>query len=102
MSSSPEDCAPVPGASSQRTRNSTADAEDRGSIVRRHIAAFGRFWWEFLVGDTPELLVGSFATVGIVAILTHNHSVRVVTVGALPVLVLLLLTASVGRAVRQK
>ena len=24
----------------------------------RWLSAFGRFWWEFIVGDTPELAVG--------------------------------------------
>jgi hypothetical protein len=48
---------------------------------------FGRFWWEFLVGDTPELLVGSLSSMGAAALLVHQVGVRAVVVGALPVLV---------------
>ncbi|MGH9016371.1 MAG: hypothetical protein ACRDY1_01365 [Acidimicrobiales bacterium] len=64
---------------------------------RRALLAFGRFWWEFLVGDTPELLVGSVAAVGLVALLVHGVDVRVLVVGALPVLVVGLLTLSLLR-----
>lgn len=61
---------------------------------RRALVAFGRFWWDFLVGDTPELLVGSLVALGIVALLRHDVDVRVVVVGALPVLVVVILTLS--------
>ena len=29
---------------------------------------FWRFWWEFLVGDTPDLTVGAIVVLGIVAL----------------------------------
>jgi hypothetical protein len=64
------------------------------------VAAFGRFWWEFLVGDTPELLVGAVLAVAIVALLAHDGAARALTVGALPVLVVVLLGTSVRRAAR--
>jgi len=31
----------------------------------RALGAFGHFWWEFLVGDTPELAVGSVAAIAV-------------------------------------
>jgi hypothetical protein len=65
---------------------------------RRGARAFGRFWWDFLVGDTPELLVGALAAIGIVALLVHGHDVRAVVVGALPVLIVALLALSTFRA----
>jgi hypothetical protein len=68
---------------------------------RRGVTAFGRFWWEFLVGDTPELLVGSVVAVGIAALLVHNVGVRAVVVGALPVLVVGILALSTVRARRR-
>ncbi len=61
---------------------------------RRGVVAFGRFWWEFLVGDTPELLVGSLVAIGIAALLVHNIGIRAVVVGALPVLVVAILALS--------
>ena len=31
------------------------DGPDRSApVVVRWAAAFGRFWWDFLIGDTPE------------------------------------------------
>ena len=74
------------------------DTPDNQPAWRRGVVAFGRFWWEFLVGDTPELLVGSALAVGAVALLVHNVGVRVVVVGALPVLVVALLALSTFRA----
>jgi UDP-N-acetylmuramyl pentapeptide phosphotransferase/UDP-N-acetylglucosamine-1-phosphate transferase len=64
------------------------------------VSAFGHFWWEFLVGDTPELLAGAVIAVGVVALLAHQGAARVVVVGALPVLVIIMLGASVRRAQR--
>lgn len=36
-----------------------------GSAVVRAARAFGRFWWEFLIGDTPELF---FAVLGVIGL----------------------------------
>jgi hypothetical protein len=69
-------------------------------VLRRYASAFGRFWLEFLVGDTPELLVGGVVAVVIVALLVHHGVARAVTVVCLPVLVVALLGASVRRAQR--
>jgi hypothetical protein len=60
--------------------------------------AFGRFWWDFLVGDTPELLVGAAVAVGLAALFVHNVGIRVIVVGALPVLVVGILALSTLRA----
>jgi hypothetical protein len=70
------------------------------SLVRRYGAAFGRFWWEFLVGDTPELLIGGVLVVGLVALFAHHGVARAVTVALMPILVIALLVASVRRAQR--
>jgi len=67
-------------------------------LWRRYIVAFGRFWWDFLVGETPELLIGAVVAVGAAALLVHNGAVRVVVVGSLPVLVLGILALSTLRA----
>ena len=83
----------LPDASPQDRRTSP-------SLVRRYGTAFGRFWWEFLVGDTPELLVGAILVVSAGALFAHNGVARVVTVGSMPVLIVALLATSVQRARR--
>jgi hypothetical protein len=72
------------------------------SPVRRSVAAFGHFWWEFLVGDTPELLVGAVLSVAVAALLAHHGAARALTVGSLPVLVVVVLETSVRRARRAR
>ena len=69
-------------------------------VVKRITIAFGRFWWEFLIGDTPELFVGAAAVVGLVALLCVDASLRMACAVILPVLVLALLTLSVWKASR--
>jgi hypothetical protein len=71
------------------------------AAVARALAAFGRFWWEFLIGDTPELFVGSVAIVGTVALLCLDHSARTWAGLVLVLLVTALLVASVWKAARK-
>lgn len=35
------------------------------SKVGGWVTAFGRFWWEFLIGDTPELFVAVLVVIGL-------------------------------------
>ena len=39
------------------------------TAVGRLVRAFGHFWWDFLVGDTPELAVATGAIVGLAFLL---------------------------------
>ena len=71
-------------------------------LVVRWLRSFGAFWWDFLVGDTPELFVGALVVIGVVALLAKAWSVNAAAVTALPVLVVALLAASVARASRSK
>jgi len=66
--------------------------------LRGALAAFGRFWWEFLVGDTPEVTVGVVAVVVVALLLRHQ---RVVAVVLLPLLVASLLAATTWRGRRR-
>jgi hypothetical protein len=43
------------------------------SAVGRAIRAFGRFWWDFLVGDTPELALATGALVGLAFLLAGQR-----------------------------
>ena len=71
-------------------------------LVQRWLRSFGTFWWDFLVGDTPELFVGALVAIGIVALLVKASSLNAVAVGGFPALVVLLLAASVARERRAK
>ena len=68
----------------------------------RWLTAFGRFWWEFLIGDTPELFVGAVAVVGVLALLSLYPGLRTAAALRAPVLVAGVLTASIWRAVRNR
>jgi hypothetical protein len=67
-------------------------------LIKRWLVAFGKFWWDFLVGDTPELLIGVLAGTGVVALLVRAASLNSVAVVSLPALVIVLLAASLSRA----
>jgi hypothetical protein len=66
------------------------------------VVAFGRFWWDFLVGDTPELFVGAVVAVGITALLCVRPGLRTAAAFVLPVLVACVLGLSVWRAARKR
>jgi len=70
-------------------------------LASRMIVGFGRFWWDFLVGDTPELLVGVVVVLGLTAWLCVAHSYRTSAAFILPLLVVGVLGASVRRASRR-
>ena len=75
---------------------------DRRSWAVRWPAAFGHFWWEFLVGDTPELFVGVVAVVGAVALICVHPGARRLAALVLPLMVIAVLGASVWRVARRR
>jgi hypothetical protein len=93
---SPASPGPVPG--SLTGGPGAAAATSRSPLARRWLVAFGRFWWDFLVGDTPELLIGVLIALGIVALLVKAASLNALAVAGSPVLVAVLLGISVYRA----
>ena len=36
----------------------------------RYLIAFGQFWYDFLIGDRPELFVGPILALAVVAVVT--------------------------------
>jgi hypothetical protein len=85
--------------------SSSAPADPPGggpSWARRAVIGFGRFWWDFLIGDTPELFLGAVVVVGLVAAVCLDHGLRDVAAALLPLLVAGLLTGSVWRASRRR
>ncbi len=67
------------------------------TAVIQALSAFGRFWKDFLIGDAPELFVGTLVLVG-AALALHTH--RAVAVIVLPLIAIVFLGGSVlrGRA----
>jgi hypothetical protein len=43
------------------------------SAITRAVRAFGLFWWDFLVGDTPELALATGAIVGLAFLLAGQR-----------------------------
>jgi hypothetical protein len=68
------------------------------ALLARGVKAFGRFWWDFIVGDTPEL---ALATGIIVALAFLISGERVVGVILLPLLAAGFLLASTLRGRRR-
>ena len=64
----------------------------------RYVVAFGRFWWNFIVGDDWTVAAGVAVAIGLVAILV-DHDVNAWWL--LPVAVVLLTGISVWRQAGQ-
>ncbi len=50
------------------------------SMLGRWLSAFGHFWWDFLVGDTPELFVAVVAVIGLAFALHASTAAGIVVV----------------------
>jgi hypothetical protein len=72
------------------------------SWLTRVLKGFGMFWWDFLVGDTPEITVVVLLILGVVALASEVGHLNVLAYVALPVLAIAALTISVARARRTK
>ena len=65
----------------------------------RYVRAFGRFWRDFLIGDTPEIAVGAVLIVLVAYLLRDAGGVAVVVVPA-AVVTLLVVSTVRGRTPR--
>jgi hypothetical protein len=63
----------------------------------RRLSAFGRFWWDFVVGDDWLAAAGVVLAIGATAALAHDG---VTAWWLLPLAVLLVLYVSLRRAAR--
>ncbi len=68
----------------------------------RMLRGFGRFWWDFLVGDTPEIFLAALVVLGIVALVSLVGHWNALAVVALPLLAILTLGLSIVRASRAR
>jgi hypothetical protein len=62
-----------------------------------YVRSFGRFWWDFIVGDDWRVAAGLAVALGLTWLLTHRGFAAW---WVLPVAVTLLLVGSVAREVR--
>ncbi len=65
--------------------------------LARGLRAFGAFWWDFLIGDTPELFAATVVIVVLALLLRHARDVAVVV---LPLAAVVFLIASTLRGRR--
>ena len=65
------------------------------SRITAAIRAFGAFWVDFLVGDTPEFFVGTLVVIGAAFALRHERAAAIVVI---PLLVLAILAAGTFRS----
>jgi arginine exporter protein ArgO len=61
----------------------------------RYLRGFGRFWWDFVVGDDWRVAIGLILALGLSALLVHES---IAAWWLLPVAVLCLLADSLRRA----
>lgn len=80
----------------------TGPSPQRRPFFLGWLRAFAHFWWDFLVGDTPELFLGAAVALGVIAVLVKAYSLNAVAVGAFPALVTALLASSAYRARRPR
>ncbi|MHB1209477.1 MAG: hypothetical protein ACYC1I_07175 [Acidimicrobiales bacterium] len=75
-------------------------SEQHSPLVVRLLKGFGRFWWDFLVGDTPELFAAAIVIIGAVALSRIVLQENALAVALLPLLAVVALALSVRRARR--
>ena len=62
-----------------------------------YLRAFGRFWWDFIVGDDWRVAAGLVVALGLTALLVNQS---IAAWWLLPLAVIALLTTSLRRATR--
>ena len=67
--------------------------------IRRWLAGFGAFWWDFIVGDDWRIAAGIIAALGLTAALAHNG---VTAWWVMPVSVAVMLGVSLRHAVGRR
>ena len=72
------------------------------SFAKKIVVGFGRFWWDFLVGDTPELFVAVVAVLVVIALVSVAAGANAWAVALLPVMVIVALATSVRRAAKKR
>jgi hypothetical protein len=69
-------------------------------VLARLATAFAMFWWDFLVGDTPEIFAAATLILVVIALVSAAGHLNALAIVLLPVLVVVALALSVWRAAR--
>jgi len=69
--------------------------------LQRALVGFGRFWWDFLVGDTPEIFITVVMMLAILAGVSMWLHYASAAVYVYPAVVLGALLVSVRRAIKR-
>jgi hypothetical protein len=72
--------------------------EKKTALSIRLVKGFAMFWWDFLVGDTPEIFVAVLVVIGVVSLVRIVLQWSQVAVVVLPLLAIVALFLSVRRA----
>ena len=48
--------------------------------IGQALTAFGRFWWEFLIGENPDAFFGAIVTIGAALLLRHDRAAAITVV----------------------
>lgn len=75
-------------------------SEQQSPLVVRMLKGFAMFWWDFLVGDTPELFAAALVIIGAVALARIVLQENALAIAMLPLLAVIALAISVRRAQR--
>jgi hypothetical protein len=70
------------------------------SVLGRLLKGFGRFWWDFLIGDTPELFVAALIIIGAIALVSEIGHFNAAAIVLLPLMAVLALALSLTLATR--
>lgn len=70
------------------------------TALARLLRAFSRFWWDFLIGDTPETILATLLIVAAAIALRHHHWTEVSVLPVLTGLTLILSAISRRRRTR--
>jgi hypothetical protein len=73
---------------------------NRRPLVLQLLTGFARFWWDFLIGDTPDLFVAALTIIGVIALLSEVAGLNVAAIVALPLMVIVSLGVTLYRAQR--
>jgi hypothetical protein len=68
------------------------------NVITRGVRAFGHFWWDFLIGDAPELFAATIGIVILALLLRHHRQAAYIVI---PLVTVLILVASTLRAAKR-
>lgn len=72
------------------------------ATLGKALRAFGHFWWDFLIGDTPELAVATLLLVGLAFAVDHNRLAGAVLLPLMAAVFLLISTVRGRRRIPEE